>query len=81
MGHKLPAPTVLFRKVYSNARRIRQSGRVAPPEFARYVYHQIGKLEGMLAAQGTWYQSEVIQGFIDFQKRMENLLPKHNNKV
>jgi hypothetical protein len=81
MGDKLPAPTVLFRKVYSNANRIRQSGRVPAQEFTRYIYHQIGRLEGMLVARGKWYHAEVMQEFIDFQKRMENLLPKQNGKV
>lgn len=78
MGRELPTPTTLFRKVYTNARKIRHSNQVSPQQFTRYVFHQIGRLEGMLVVKGAWYKSEVMQEFIDFQKRMENLLPNQD---
>jgi hypothetical protein len=81
MGRELPAPTALFRRLYTNAKKIKQSGQVAKPQFERYIYHQIGRLEGMLASKGKFYQAEVIQGFIDFQKRMEKLLPQHDRQL
>jgi len=77
---KHPSPGALFRKVYGNAKKISESGNVPTQQFVRYVYHQIGRLEGHLAATGKWYQADVIQGFIHFQQKMENLLPSRPEK-
>jgi hypothetical protein len=76
-----PSPGTLFRKVYGNAKKISESGHVQPQQFVRYVYHQIGRLEGHLAATGKWYRADVIQGFVDFQQKMEDLLPPAPEKV